>query len=540
MIKPIVIIPTYNHHKQLSSIIEKIQFYKLDIVIVDDCSNVETKAALVKIRENTDVHLMTLKSNGGKGAAVKAGIRYAHSKGYSHCIQIDADGQHNPQDLPKILDLVNQYPQRLILGKPVFNLNSAPKARIWGRKVTNFWIAVETMSLDIKDGLCGYRCYPVSATMRIIDKVKTGNRMDFDPEILVRLRWQGIKVKSFDTCVTYDNHEPSHFNIFFDNVRISFLFMKLFWIGLAGFIWKKAGKKKRAHTWSEKKERGNSFFINLTFLIYRLFKKRLTQLVLQPVLLYFFITDKNGRNGSINYLNRVYKKSSSKLSFRPGLLESFIHYKSFASSVLDKIGIRIPEKNNEFKIEYYGYELVNSLIENKRGALFIGAHFGNFDVIRLLAKEASMQLKVLMYRKHAQMINDLFSSINNEKNDEILEIESINAATAGMLVDYIDNGGSLGILGDRVSPGSENKVIRFPFLGKEAKFPQGPWIIAGILKCPVIFFYAVSTGLQKYEIHFEKLFESVQISSRDRDADIKKYMEEYVKRLEKACCFFSI
>lgn len=518
--------------------IRKIQSHITDILIVNDGSDECIGKILSEIAEKTDVNLLTLKKNGGKGAAVKAGIRYASKNGYSHCIQIDADGQHDISDLPHILNLASKEPQRLILGKPVFDLSTAPKSRMIGRKITNFWIAVETMSLDIKDGLCGYRCYPVAPTMEIISKVKTGDRMDFDPEILVRLRWHGVKVRSFDTKVNYKDNEPSNFDVVADNIRISWLFMKLFWIALAMVIQKKVIRKRSASNWAETKERGNKFGIYITFLFYKLLKKRLTMIILQPVLLYFFATDKKGREASIKYLDKVYRKSNSKLTFRPGLISSFAHYNSFASSMLDQVGIRMAGKSDLFKISLSGYEEVKELVRNNKGAIFIGAHFGNFDIIRLLAKEPGMKLKVLMYRKHAQMINSLLSSIRKEKGEEVIEVESINAASACMLSDYVENGGFLGILADRVPPGSENRVVRYPFLGEEARFPQGPWIIAGILKCPVFFFYAASTGTQEYEIHFEKLYDTVSISSGNRERDIRKYLGEYINRLENACCSF--
>jgi predicted LPLAT superfamily acyltransferase len=538
MFKPIVVIPTYNHHKALPSMIEKIQVHGIDILIVNDGSDEYIGKILSEIAAKADVKLLNLEKNGGKGSAVKAGIRYAYSKGYTHCIQIDADGQHDISDLPHILDLASKEPQRLILGKPVFDLKNAPKSRMLGRKITNFWIAVETMSLDIKDGLCGYRCYPVAPTMEVINKVKTGDRMDFDPEILVRLRWQGVQVRSFNTKVNYGDHESSNFDVLADNIRISWLFMKLFWIAIPVLIQKKIFRKRSESDWSEIKERGNEFGIYITFFFYKLLKKRFTMIILQPVLFYFFATDKKGREASVKYLKKVYRQNNSKLTFKPGLVSSFAHYNSFASSMLDQIGIRMSGKSNNFKISLTGYEEVKGLVSNKKGAIFIGAHFGNFDIIRLLAKEPDMQLKVLMYRKHAQMINSLFSSIRKEKGDEVIEIDSINAASACMLADYVQSGGFLGILADRVPPGSENKVIRYPFLGEEARFPQGPWILAGILKCPVLFFYAASTGTQKYEIHFERLFDKVSISSGNRERDIRKYLGEYINRLENACCSF--
>ena len=138
MFNPIVLIPTYNHHIKLLSIIEQIKNYGINILIIDDGSDETTKKALIQIKEATDADLLTLNKNRGKGAAIKAGVRYVQNQNYSHCIQIDADGQHDIDDLPSIISLARKYPGRMILGNPVFDLLKAPKSRIWGRKISNF------------------------------------------------------------------------------------------------------------------------------------------------------------------------------------------------------------------------------------------------------------------------------------------------------------------------------------------------------------------------------------------------------------------
>lgn len=538
MFNPIVLIPTYNHHIKLLSIIEQIKNYGINILIIDDGSDETTKKALIQIKEATDADLLTLNKNRGKGAAIKAGVRYVQNQNYSHCIQIDADGQHDIDDLPSIISLARKYPGRMILGNPVFDLLKAPKSRIWGRKISNFWIALETMSLQIKDGLNGYRCYPIDEVIKVIDNVKTSDRMEFDPEILIRLRWQGVNVCNFDTKVSYGQKESSNFDMLLDNIGISFMFMRLFWAGVGRLIFRKRTYENQSENWMQTKERGNGFLIYLTYFLYKLLKKRLTLIMLQPVMLYFYFTDKKGRNASKKYLDKIYKNGSSKLLLKPGLVSSFMHYNCFCSSLLDKVGIRIPGKRKEFSFSYSGYDEIEKLFQNKQGAIFIGAHLGNFDVLHLLAKEPQIKLKMLMYRQHAQMINGLFSRMKSQNEDSIIEIDTINVATAGMLYDYVNEGGFLGILGDRIPSGSKNRILRLPFLGEEASFPQGPWIIAGLLKCPVIFFYAVSAGQQKYEIHFKKLFEEVNISSGNRENEIKKYLARYISKLEDACCRF--
>lgn len=222
-----LLIPHYNHHHQLIRFLPKISASDVACVIVDDGSNDESIQLLQNALTNyPQIKLFLQRRNRGKGGAVKAGFYHARSLGFTHAIQIDADGQHNLDDLPEFIRISKENPQAIICGKPVFDA-SAPKARLYGRKVTDFWVALETLSLKIKDGLCGFRVYPLTETEMILDHYFLSNRMDFDTEFLVKAVWLKTQLIFVKTRVVYPENNISHFNYLRDNLQLIKLHSRL-------------------------------------------------------------------------------------------------------------------------------------------------------------------------------------------------------------------------------------------------------------------------------------------------------------------------
>jgi len=225
----VVLIPVYNHWKALHKILETLQSFELNSILVDDGSDAETKQHLKSICENfKTAKLLTRKSNGGKGAAVMDGLKEAKNLGYAYAMQIDADGQHDLSAMPIFLKAMQNNPGHFIGGFPVYDA-SVPKARAIGRHITNFWVFIETLSTSIKDSMCGFRIYPVDRCCDLIDSGFWTYRMGFDTEILVRLYWAGTPFIFFPVNVFYFNDNISHFKMFQSNLEISKLHFLLFW-----------------------------------------------------------------------------------------------------------------------------------------------------------------------------------------------------------------------------------------------------------------------------------------------------------------------
>lgn len=226
-IKPVVIIPHYNHSTTIGKVVEALQAFELPVLIVDDGSSKEHQQRLRLLAENDGVMLVFCPQNGGKGAAVKTALQAAFARGFSHAVQVDADGQHHLADVAKMLEAAEQNPNAVICGSPVYG-DDAPKSRLYGRKITNFWLAINTLSLDIKDGMCGFRLYPLAATTAILQQQKLGDRMDFDIELLVHCHWRKMPFIWIDTPVKYEPQGISHFRGWADNWLISKMHARLF------------------------------------------------------------------------------------------------------------------------------------------------------------------------------------------------------------------------------------------------------------------------------------------------------------------------
>jgi len=232
---PLVVVPVFDHPQAIAGLVATIRGHGVPCLLVDDGSGPECAALLAGLADDHpgQVSLLRLASNQGKGAAVMAGLREAGRRGYSHGLQIDADGQHDARDIPRFLAAARENPESVINGRPVYD-QSVPKARLYGRYATHIWVWINTLSLDIRDSMCGFRVYPLAPTLALLDAQRLGRRMDFDTEILVRLHWQGLAIRDCPTRVTYPEHGGSHFRLLRDNLRISAMHTRLFF----GMLWR--------------------------------------------------------------------------------------------------------------------------------------------------------------------------------------------------------------------------------------------------------------------------------------------------------------
>lgn len=224
---PCIIVPIYNNRDTIGAVVSSLQPLHLPCLIIDDGSDEPTRRVLADLADTRNrIDVVTRPANGGKGAAMRDGFAAAAARGYTHAIQIDADGQHDAGDIPRFLDAARAAPDALILSRPLFD-DDAPKARRYGRLVTTFFVWLETLSTQIKDTLCGFRCYPLDAVTRCYAQSSIGDGMVFDTEIAVHLYWQGTPVRTLDTRITYTDGGLSHFDYLGDNLRISWMHTKL-------------------------------------------------------------------------------------------------------------------------------------------------------------------------------------------------------------------------------------------------------------------------------------------------------------------------
>lgn len=219
------VVPHYNHSIAIEGVIDKLRAANLEVLVVDDASQAEHRDRVAGM-QGPGVRVLFRDINGGKGAAMLDGLRAAWLAGFTHALQIDADGQHDTGDIPLLLDEAEARPAAIITAAPVF-ADDAPLARVWGRKLTNFWVGVETLSLSPLDTMCGFRVYPLAPVLAILGSYRPGLRMNFDIEILVRARWEGIDVRRISSRVSYPSDGLSHFRPLTDNALITLAHVRL-------------------------------------------------------------------------------------------------------------------------------------------------------------------------------------------------------------------------------------------------------------------------------------------------------------------------
>lgn len=230
MFKPCAVIPVYNHEQTVRAVVNGVVAHKLPCILVDDGSSRECSAALdALVVPPTCQHVTLLRHthNRGKGEAVLTGLRHAARMGFSHALQIDADGQHCIADIPRFLEQACAHPGALIVGCPQYD-HSVPPLRLYARYLTHVWVTINTLSREIKDSMCGFRVYPLAAVMALDSRLTLGSGMDFDTEVLVRLHWDGLPIVNLSTPVTYPVDGISHFRGWVDSALLARLHAALF------------------------------------------------------------------------------------------------------------------------------------------------------------------------------------------------------------------------------------------------------------------------------------------------------------------------
>jgi glycosyltransferase involved in cell wall biosynthesis len=227
----LVLIPSYNPGAKLLETAGAARAQWAPVWVVDDGSTDGSAAALEPLAAaDESLRVLRREPNGGKGAAVLHGARAARAAGFTHALVMDADGQHPAAYIERFMAASQAQPTALILGDPVFDV-SAPRLRVRGRRVSNWWANVETLWHGIHDSLFGFRVYPLDPLVQTMERHRWMRRFDFDAEIAVRLVWRGLPVINLSAPVRYFRPEEggvSHFNYWRDNVLLSWMHMRLF------------------------------------------------------------------------------------------------------------------------------------------------------------------------------------------------------------------------------------------------------------------------------------------------------------------------
>lgn len=228
--KPVVLLPSYNSGKFLKPTVEgALKFAPHVWVVLDGTSDGSERSIESLVEAHANLQVSIIKSNSGKGAAVASALSELSRQNFTHVLTMDADGQHPPNYIPDFLNVARNFPQDIIMGNPVFGPD-VPLARLKGRKLNIWWTDLETFAVGLGDSLFGMRVYPLQPLVKAFHQTRFAKRFDFDPEIAVRMIWQGCRPRQVSVPVRYFSKKEggiSHFHYFKDNVRLTFLHFRL-------------------------------------------------------------------------------------------------------------------------------------------------------------------------------------------------------------------------------------------------------------------------------------------------------------------------
>jgi predicted LPLAT superfamily acyltransferase len=504
----------------------------LPVIVVDDGSTWPAREAIAALHAPAaGIHVLRNETNLGKGGAVLAGFQRAAVWGYTHALQIDADGQHDLDALDALLDAARADPDALVLGVPIFDA-SIPMGRRIGKKVTNVWVWIETLSTYIRDAMCGFRIYPLGPSLAIASAERIGLGMDFDVEIAVRLAWRGTPISHVPVQVIYPADNHSNFRMWADNVRISTMHARLFFGMLARLptVLRNRHKVRRADEhWSSLRERGAYWGISVLAAVLRTLGFRACRSIMVVVVAYFWMTGSSHRQASKDYLRRV-------LGRAPSARDTFRHFLSFADRTLEAfaawIGAGPPTR---FRFEDGG--ALEGRRRDPRGLVLVVSHFGNIELLRAnMDDELRRRMLVLVHSHHAALFNRQLTRLQPLAALNTIQVTEVGADTVMRLADHVEAGGWVVIAGDRTPVGGRERVSRVEFLGEPAPFPQGPYLLAGLLKCPVYALFCARTHGYDYQVSFERISDGVDLTRRaERDEAFRRCAATFAQHVEIRC-----
>lgn len=269
-----------------------------------------------------------------------------------------------------------------------------------------------------------------------------------------------------------------------------------------------------------------------------------------PVSIFYCIFSKNARLTAIEYQKqlREFSKTQSDKAV-PRKISAYKQIASFAFCIVEKMEGWLGKVKFD-RIQYQNDDIddILSLLKTGKGALLITSHLGNMELLRSLSEynEQLVGRDVPVYVVMDMKINTNFSetlkSVNPKFSINVINSVDIGPDSMVILMDAIENGALVVIAGDRTSAKERDQIIKVDFLGREASFPYGVFLIPFLLKAPVYYMFGMRTRMSlsspKQNVYIEKSKINFECSRSERAEMIKKCCAEFVGKLEKFCILY--
>ena len=280
--------------------------------------------------------------------------------------------------------------------------------------------------------------------------------------------------------------------------------------------------------WQDTQEKGNTFWLRLTLLLYKLIGRHLLKLLVAPVVIFWYwLFTPRLRRASRQYLNRV----TPYLQAAPAKpLSTYRHLLSFAWVFVDKLAGWLGDVSED-ELVLQGHEHFRA--HYGKGALIITSHFGNMELLRAIKAGDPQVINVLVYNKHTEHFNRLLKHIDPTALVRLISVDELGIDTAMFLQERLDAGEWLMVAADR-TPIQSQRTDVLPFLGHNSAWPQGGWLLASLLKCPVMAVFCYPhQDKQHVDIHL--LSERFDFPRSERRQQLRRIMQDYIAIVEQHC-----
>ena len=274
--------------------------------------------------------------------------------------------------------------------------------------------------------------------------------------------------------------------------------------------------------WLAQQERGSRPLIWLIVKLTLALGRPVGRALLYPICAYVLLFSGRARRASREYLRRALLRP-------PGLRDLFAHYHCFARTILDRVFL-LSGRHDQVDLDVAGLEVLRGAMALGRGCLLYGAHFGSFDVLRALGStESPVAVNVLMHEGNAEKLNGVLAALNAEFPHQIIPLG--RPETMLKVAEALARNEIVGLLADRIVAG--DKLLRCRFLDAAAPFPEGPFILASVLRAPVVLFSAVYCGGRRYSVRFEPFADSQAADGRRES--MQTQCQHYADWLARSC-----
>ncbi len=277
-------------------------------------------------------------------------------------------------------------------------------------------------------------------------------------------------------------------------------------------------------SWRERPERGGRRITKFYRWLCLTVGRRLARPILYGIALYFFISAPAERRVSAAYLQRVTGR-------RAGLFQVYRHIFTYSTVIMERLFF-LAGRAEGLKLNLHGVEAFDALAKSGQGFILASGHLGSFEALRVLAvSQQKLPLKILMFMDNSRQLNELLQEVNPEIWDSVIPLG--NPSSMLEVKEWLEGGGIVGVLADRMTQGE--KLVKSEFLGAQAEFPVGPWLLAGVMKVPVMLCFALYRGSGEYDVHFEAFLNGAELGKGDRNAAAAAAAQSFAARLEAYC-----